>query len=203
MIKDRNIAWKAKRVFIPAIQFAGLLEDGTSKVLTSLGAGTPVMQEVLAAAQLAGIAINAAGNEVFHFWPIPRDMDRAMPLRARIHFFHASTDGDNPVWKVFYKGIGKTDTLTAANSTPDETLTLPAHVVSVNANSLEITNWIKSVSETKIAATDIALLLTVECDGLGSASANEITFMGLELEYTLEACAEQRQDTKYLPLGGV
>lgn len=200
-IRDRNIAWKTHREFIPVHQMSGFLE--AADLITSLGAGTPVLAEPVAAAQLAGMAINAAGNEIFHFWPIPRNMDRAFPLRVRIHFIHTSTDADTPAWKTFYKAIARQEALTAANSTPDEQLDHDAHTVSTTANSFEVTNWKKSVSNTKLTANDIAILFCFECDNLGSASANEINLLGVEIEYVMQATAEQREFTDSAPVGNV
>lgn len=191
MIKDKNIAWKTERVFIPVNQMSGFLES--TGTLTSLGAGTPVFGELTAAAQLAQVFINAAGNEIFHFWPIPRDFDRSRPFRVRLHFAHLSTDADAPVWKTFYKAIARQEALSAANSTPDETITHAAHTVSIVASSYEVTVWALSASNTKITADDIALLLAFECDSLGSASANEIGFIGAEIEYTKQATTSIRE----------
>ena len=101
-IRDPAIAWKTKREFIHVQQMTGFFES--AGVLTSLGAGTPVLVELLAAAQIAGMKVGAAGNEIFHCWPIPRDMDRNHPFRVRYLFIHNSTDADEPVFKTFYKG---------------------------------------------------------------------------------------------------
>jgi hypothetical protein len=202
MIRDRNIAWKTKRVFLPAHLMSGLLEDGTSKVLTSLGAGTPVLGEVIAAAQLAGMPMDAA-DEVFHFWPIPWDMDRAEPFRVRLHFIHKSTDADAPVFKTFYKAIARQEALTAANSSADETLTHSAHTCSTTNNSYEVTSWKSSASNTKIGSSDIALLFAFELDALGGATADECVLLGAEIEYTVKATDEQRKLTSSEPVASV
>jgi hypothetical protein len=181
---------------------SGLLEDGTSKVLTSLGAGTPVLGEVIAAAQLAGMPMDAA-DEVFHFWPIPWDMDRAEPFRVRLHFIHKSTDADAPVFKTFYKAIARQEALTAANSSADETLTHSAHTCSTTNNSYEVTSWKSSASNTKIGSSDIALLFAFELDALGGATADECVLLGAEIEYTVKATDEQRKLTSSEPVASV
>jgi hypothetical protein len=164
-------------------------------VPTSLGAGTRVFGEPVAAAQLAGLVVNAAGNEVFHYWPIPRDLDRKEPFRVRYHFIHTATDADAPVFKTHYKAISRQEALTAANSTSDEELTHDAHTVSTTANTYEVSTWKKSASHTKLAATDIGILFTFEADNLGGASASEINIFGVELEYVVEATGAQREGT--------
>lgn len=193
MIKDQAIAWNVKREFIPVAQMSGLLE--ATNLLTSLGAGVAVLQEVLAAVQLAGLAIGAAGDEIFHLWKLPWDLDRDNPIQARIHFAHGTTDADTPDWKVFIKGLAHHEAFTAANSSADATLTFPALAVSTTANSLEKTSWQSTLVTSKLAAADLFAMLAVECNGLGSAGANEITLLGLELAYTIKATGEsQRRD---------
>ena len=199
MIKDQNIAWNIKREFIPVAAMSGLLE--ATNLLTSLGAGVAVMQEVLAAAQLAGLAIGAAGDEIFHLWKVPWDLDRDKPIQARIHFAHSATDADTPDWKVFIKGIAHHAAFTAANASPDATLTFPALAVSATANSLEKTSWQATSGTSKLAADDLFAMLAVECNGLGDAGANEITLLGLELAWTIKATGEsQRRDMTDLSL---
>lgn len=198
MIKDLNIAWNVKREFIAVQQMAGF--DATQAA--SLGAGAAIYQEPVAAAQLAGLQIGAAGDEIFHMWKLPWDMDRDQALAARLWFNHASTDTDNPDWVVSLKGIGIQAALTAATATADGTLTFPALAVAAVADALEKTSWQKT-SGGIFAATDIFGLIAIECNGLGSASANEITLWGIELAYTIKACGEsQSRDTTLVSLDG-
>lgn len=187
-VKDKGIGWNRKRVFIAPRVMSGVLDDLTSGVPASLGAGAPVFAEISAAFEIMGMQIAAAGDEVYHFWPIPWDMEMEQPLRFRVWFVHTSTDGDAPIWKLDYKGVGKQAALSDARSSADENLTFSAHTCSTTANSLEITAWKESTSDARnILTTDFAVLLALECDNLGSASANEIILLGLEVEYTIAA----------------
>jgi hypothetical protein len=170
--------------------------------LASLGAGAAVFQEPVAGAQLSGLAIGAEADEIFDLWPIPSDLDPKHPLRFRYWFSHGSTDADVIQFKTFYKFIGKLVVLSAANSSPEETLAHADHTVSTTADVLEITDWIESVSDTKIATTDFAMLLACEVDDYGSASANELTIFGIEIEYTIKATDNdnQRKVTEDAPI---
>ena len=124
------------------------------------------------------------------------------PLRFRVWFVNKSTDADEPIFKVDYKFFGKQAAMSDAKSSPDETLTFPAHVCSETDNSIEITAWAESVSETKIVATDFGILLALECDVI-AASANEIVILGLEVQYTVRAMPNvNRQVTKGNPKTG-
>lgn len=193
MIKDRNIEWNVKRVFIPPHMMSGFAADQ----VTGLGAGAPIYQEILAAAQISGLAIGAAGDEIFTHWKLPWDLDRNLPMAARIYFTHASTGAtDNPDWKMFLKGWKADEALSAANSSADETLTFPALAVSAANPSLELTAWQKTGAN-PFDADDLFALICTECNGLGSASADEITLLGIELAYTIKSCGEsnKRDDT--------
>ena len=185
-INDDNIGWNRKRIFISAKDMLGLLEDTSSKYLTSLGAGTPVFGEIISAAQLAAMLMNAAGNEIHHIMPIPWDMDTTQPMRFRVWFTHASTDADAPIWKVHYRYYAKLEAIGTA-MTADESVTFTAHTVSTTSGVLEVTAWAESASETYVREGDFAIGLALECDSLGSATANEIGLFGLEIQYTVAA----------------
>ena len=183
MIKDKNISWNVKRVFISVQEMAGFAADQ----ITSLGAGTPLFQEMVAAAQLSGLAMAAAGDEIFHFWKIPWDLNRDQPIQIRILFCHITTDTDNPDWLASMKGISIQQALTAANSSADVTFTFPALAVAVIANALEKTSWQSSGDNSGLADADLFAQLAIECNGLGGAGANEISIIGIELAYTIKA----------------
>jgi len=185
MIEDKDIAWNRKRVFLPAFNMLGVLSDAAQ------GAGAPSFgADPVAASELVGLQIAAAGDEIYTLWPLPWDFDRFQPVRFRIWFTHSSTDEDDPDWVVSYKAIAKQAALSDAKSSADEDIEFDATAVSSTANSLEILNWEESQSDLYIESTDKALLIAVECNGLGSAEANEITLYGLEIEYTVGACKD-------------
>ena len=185
MINDKDIAWNRKRVFLPAYTMLGMLADASE------AAGVPTLgTDPVAVSELVGLQIASAGDEIYTFWPLPWDFDRFQPIRFRLWFTHASTDEDTPDWIVSYKAIAKQAALSDAKSSSDEDVAFAAAAVSATQYSLEILNWEESGSDLYIESTDKALLIAVECNGLGSASANEITFYGLEIEYTVGACKD-------------
>jgi len=203
-LNDDNLGWNRKRKFIPMRTALGVLDDATSGVPASLGAGTPLFAEALAAAELAGISIAADGDEVYHFLPIPWDMDLTQPMRFRVWFVHNSTDADEPIFTVDYKGIGKQAAISDAKVSADETVTFAAHVCSTTNNSLEVTAWAESNSHKagRIATTDFGILLALTCTTM-SASADEIVPFGLEIQYTVKAMSNpQRNITEGQPTTG-
>jgi hypothetical protein len=114
-------------------------------------------------------------------------MDIDNPVRFRVWFVHASTSADTPAFQVDYKAVGKQAAVSDAKSSPDESVSIPAHTCSTTDNSLEITAWAESTSDLYIVGTDFALLLALEMTDLGSATADECEIMGLEMDYTVAA----------------
>jgi hypothetical protein len=185
-LQDDNIAWNRRRMFIAPQDMTGVVADA------SLGNGVPVLAEISAAFEIVGLQIDADADEVYHFLPIPWDMDIKEPLRFRVWFDHASADADVPVFAVAYKGVGKQASLTDAKSTPDETVTFDAHTCSTTNPSTEITEWAESVSDTKIVSTDFGILLALTCDTM-YGSAGEIKVLGLEIDYVVGAAPNNTQ----------
>lgn len=197
MIRDKNIAWKTKRVYLPCFNMGGVLADAAQ------GAGAPVFAaHSVAASELVIMQVAAAGDEVYTFWPFPQDFDADYPLRFRIWFSHSSTTADTPDWVLSYKALGDGDAITDAKDSADEDVAFAAAAVSTTANALEVLDWEKSVSNTKIDSTDHALMMALECNGLGGASANEIEVFGIEVEYTIQATASdgRKHDTNDEPV---
>ncbi len=195
MIKDRNIASRLKRVYIPVQVMQGIDVARTA----SLANGVPVFQEAVAAADISGLAMAAAADEVAHFMPIPWDLDRDYPMRYRIYFCHSTTDTDDPDWLITITYLGKQILIPAADAAADDTLTFPATAVAAVADALEVTSF-QETDPSGIAATDFAMVILVECNGLGSAGANEIELLGIEMEYVRGGQSEgTRIDTRTAP----
>lgn len=178
-VRDKNMAGRLKREWIPVQSMQGYDAARTA----ALANGVPVFQAAVAAAEISGLAMAAAGDEVAHFMPLPWDLDRDFPMRFRIWFCHASTDTDDPDWLITITFLGKGILIPAADASADDTLTFPATAVAAVADALEVTGF-QSCDESNIAATDFAMMILTECNGLGSASANEIELLGIEIEYT-------------------
>lgn len=195
MIRDRNIASRLKRKWIPVEEMSGRSVDR----LSSLANGAPVFQAAVAAAEVAGLAIAAAGDEIAHFMPIPWDLDRDYPMRFRIWFSHSTTTADDPDWLISITYLGKQILIPAADASADDALTFPATAVSTVADALEVLGF-QECDPANMAATDFGMVILTECNGLGSASANEITLLGIELEYVRGGQSEgARLDTRTAP----
>lgn len=185
-INDEKIAWNRRRVFFPCRTMFGVLDDSTSGVPASLGSGVPVFAEISANFELAALQLRDE-DEIYHFFPIPWDMDLGYPIRFRLWFIHTATDADTPDFQITYKGVGKQAALSDAKDTPDETLTILDHACSTTGNSLEVTAWTESTSQNHLVSTDFGVIFAVEITDLGGASNDEIMLLGVEVDYTMGA----------------
>ena len=196
---DRSFGWRTKREFFSAKDFLGMDNNGSSDI--SLSQGTPVM-EAITTIEICGIPMNAA-DEVQHFFPIPWDMDRNRPVRARLFFQHASTDADTPTFKFAYKFFEKQDGLVEIKGGADKDVSFDSHTCSTTAASLEVTNWKDLSMEDYLTDDDVAVGVCVELDALGSATADECHLIGFELEWTVDAFDSYRHKTDTEPVNTV
>jgi hypothetical protein len=181
MISDKKIAWNRKRVFFHAHQMAGMLAD------SSLGVNTPTAIELtITTAEVVGLPFDDE-DEVYHYWPIPWDMNIDEPIRFRVWFVHAATSADTPAFQVDYVGIAKQAAIVDAQASADESVAISAHTCSTTDNSLEVTAWAESASDLYLAATDFLLQLCLSMSDLGSATGDECEILGFELDYEVQA----------------
>jgi len=181
MISDKKISWNRRRKFFNCKNMAGLLDD------QSLGNSTTDLTELsIGTAEVVGLPFDDE-DEVYHYWPIPWDMNIDEPIRFRVWFVHAATSADTPAFQVDYVGIAKQAAIVDAQASADESVLIPAHTCSTTDNSLEVTAWAESASDLYLVATDFLLQLCLSATDLGSASANECEMLGLEMDYVVGA----------------
>lgn len=201
-LNDDNLGWNRGRKFFHFRLMDGILDDSTSGVPAALAAGNMTFAEISAAFEVAGMQIGADADEVYHWEPIWEDLDITQPLRFRVWFVHTATDADEPIFAVAYKGVGKQAAVSDIKSSPDETVTFGAHTCSTTANSLEVTDWAESNSQSYLTLTDFLLGLALTVNTM-AASANEILGIGLEVQYTKRAAPNpQRHITLGQPTSG-
>lgn len=184
---DRHMKWKLKRWWIPEAEFNLI---GTAGADTGQSNGGPIRAVAGGGSELPVIQQGAAGDEQVVLKPIPWDMDRDKKVLGRIWFIHASTDADTPDWVVKSKFLESQATVVDTDTSEDVASTFAAKTCSTTDESLERTNWVDLDWDDYMTNDDIAVQILVECNGLGSASANEIELLGLELMYEIKATGE-------------
>lgn len=181
MLKDRNIAWKTKRLTRDFRSMYGNL-NGTFE-----GAGGAVnTAHSVAASEQVVVPVGAKDDEFYDMFLIPWDMDIDHPLRWRLVFSHSSTDADTPTFTFDYMARAEGEAI--ADVTSHESTTFSG-AVSTTANAIEVTDWVETTSQSYITSSDILLLIKLTATNLGGASADEIELIGLQLEYTVAATA--------------
>ena len=197
MIRDRNIAWDYGRHFIFARDFSSFtniaLDGEAANKGISNGSpdtdGAPLAGDMGATAvECWGVDIAAAGDEVATYIPIGWDWEAVLnPLEFRVWFCHHTADEDAPIWKIhLLPRTAGSEALLPVLDNATEVVTAAALTVAATADVVEKTVWKASTVGTIVAADDF-LGISVEADDLGSAGANEINLIGLEIRYTVEA----------------
>lgn len=99
MIRDRNIDWQRKKVYVNAVDFRDSI-GVTTTTRVGLGTGVPVAKD-LNSLFVAGMLIGAGGaddtgDEFHHYMPVPYDLDPDDEVGIRINWCTASTtDADD------------------------------------------------------------------------------------------------------------
>ena len=147
-----------------------------------LGAGAPLMGEIGTTGQ-AGLLMGAAGD-VMYWTVLLKDLliKKDRDVHARVHFCALNEDTGID-WIATILGIKAGDAITDAVSSPDGTIAFAA-AASIASHGWVATEY-NSFRVPDKFDDDVALLVTVECDSLGTTDANEIKLLGLELKYTL------------------
>lgn len=166
----------------------GEVDTGSGELsnrLVDIAAGTATIVETL-----GGGVYHAAGEEIGFHLDIG-DVDTERVAYVRVVFTHTQASADTPIFKVKFStswldNVGALTSVTgAAITTTFTTLTLTAHTNAATANAWEFT--LPSATSGYIAAKSLPqapfIILGVELDNLGGASADEIALRGVILYY--------------------
>lgn len=181
MIRDKNIAWLEKRVYLPAQAFQTFVTGA------GIAAGDPVFAE-LSTFGISGISIHDAGDMVAHAWMAPYDLDITKQIRFRVWWTQTSTTATDSVdWIVTYTKVVEESTVLVAPVTALDTVVPLADLSSGTAYQMQATDF-GVIAKNTLTATTAFLNLNVEADAIGTFSADEVLFMGLEVRYTPRRC---------------
>lgn len=177
MIRDRNIEWKTKRLFLPV---PGIGETATG--LVGRHTGAPVTAEI-STLGYGAVQFDTAGDEFVHVLPLPRDVDVDQPIYFRIYWTTDSTTAaDTATFILTYADIAAGEALTAADTALSTAIAVDTYG-SASADVLAITEWGKLNGKT-LTAGDL-LILETEIDATDATIGSEyIYYFGLEMEYT-------------------
>jgi len=187
MIRDKNVEWLEKRIYVPAWGFQTWKIVGPSGGATDLGgadgagAGAPVMSEISTFGFTGGL-IGAAGDVFAHVMMVPYDLDRSKQVRCRVWW--TQTQGvttDIMTWLIRYSALAE-DGLLIEPATALDTV-VPTDASSDDPLAVQATDF-GVINKNIIAASAAFLNWYVEADVIGTFSADEVSFLGLEIRYT-------------------
>jgi len=180
-IKDRNIAWKRHRDFIPFKDFLSVQPNATP-AYASLGTGAPESENINSLGLIGG-RLAALTDQVLHMMRIPEKWDLAEDLHFRVHWMSNDTvAAQTATFTLLYDQIAEGAALAApatALSTP-----LVADEDSVVAYGLNVSDD-KGILAGDTLSKDRFLVLSLAItDDVGlDVTSDEVFLLGLEIEY--------------------
>jgi hypothetical protein len=180
MIKsDYHLDWRPGRIYIPAMNFTGLI--GAAGVSVGANTGACVTQEISTFGLVAPM-MDTAGDVLDHNLHLPYDVDRNKPIKFRVHWTSgSSTTDDTILWKVFYLAIVPDSTTIAAASTALGTVIATDNVI--GAYTWQVTSY-GAIPAGTLAPNVEALTLQVEMDAFAAGLTEDKFLLGLEMLYT-------------------
>jgi hypothetical protein len=202
MIRDYNIEWLEKRIFLPVESFgytdiADATDASENTSLIAAATGNPELEE-LSTFGLAVGDVAAAGDMWARFFMTPYDLDITKQIRFRVWWAQtAATATDSVTWIVTYQRVVAESTVLVDPITALSTAIPALDLSTGTANQLQATGF-GIINRNTLADTNQFLNLKVEADDIGTFSASEVKFVGLEVRYTPRRTAGPRRNV----LGG-
>jgi hypothetical protein len=164
----------------------------TNSPLTGLGAGPAVAAEVVAAAEVAGVAMDTA-DELYFVVSKARLLEAGFDLEEDIHArvecaFTDSSAVANVDWTLHAKGVAAGAALTDAKSSADGVCTFPA-IGSDAVGRVEATPWQPLVAA-GVFKDDLLVLFAVTLADKGTATADLTWLLGVTLRGQRRLTAE-------------
>ena len=181
MIRDRNVEWKSKRLFIPVV---GTGWDATG--LVGRHSGAPTTGE-LGALGYGAVRFDGAGDEFVQILPLPRDVDVEHPIYFRVYWTtDSTTSADTIDFILTYADIAADEELTAADTALSTAIAQDTYGTTT-ALTLKTTAWGKLNGSTLTKGDFLILETEMDATDIDVGSSEIVYFLGLEMEYTPEA----------------
>ena len=191
MISDHSIESKLVGLTLWPALAQGINPVATNAAaMKGLGSGTPSLAEIVAAANVVGLAMDAADDitwlltqaDLWNFDLTNHD------ILAEI--IYASTGGaadTGIVWKAFIKGIAAAAALSAVTTSADGTITF-ATETDTGADAIDVTER-QAFNVAGLLSSDPLIGVTAELDSIGIAAADEIHLICMNLYGTHAMCS--------------
>lgn len=188
MIRDRNIDWLRKKLFIPGSSFtAFVVTPDALGALTSVDAGAVVLQEISTFGYGAPL-LDTAGDLVAHCMNVPYDMDPDAELGFTVVWTSGSaTSADTIDWKVVcdFKAVD------AAIIAPTTVLSTAIAQDTVGATTAYLAKRTSRgilnagfLTRAQVAAGAV-MMFSVEMDAFAAGLSEDKFLLGIEIDYKL------------------
>jgi len=176
-IHDANIQWLEKRVWLPAQAFQTYITGA------GVAAGDPLFTEIGTSGITAG-SVAAAADAWAHAWMTPYDLDIRKQMRFRVWWAQTSvTATDSISWVVTYQAVIEESTVIVSPATVLSTAIPLLDLSSGTAAQFQATGF-GVINGAVLPDTTVFLNLNVAAPDIGTFSADEAKFVGLEVRYT-------------------
>lgn len=196
MIRDYNIEWLEKRIFIPYNAIGGGISgivDATDAsedtALRAFASATAKVTEI-GTSDIAGLAIGADNDGVSGFIMAPYDLDIKKQVRFRVHFTQTADSG-TVTWVLTYTPVIAGTTAIAAPTTALSTA-IPAYTTALSTDNVWLVSDFGIINRDTLADTTTGLLFKLICtDDTPNAG---LSLLGLEMRYTPRRTAGPRRN---------
>lgn len=196
MIRDFNVEWLEKRIFIPWNQMTGVIQDVAAGVLFRSQQSATSLAAAIAAALVGKLGIGAQNDGVSHLFMAPYDLDIKKAVRFRAHYTQTAASG-TVSWKVLYAallddaGLGTGGTVVAAPAVALDTA-IPAIVTAGVTSSAYMVTGFGQINRNTLADTTTALALAITCTD--AAPNAGLGLLGLEIRYSSRRTSGPRRN---------
>ncbi len=185
MIRDKNIDWIEKRIYIPWNAFTGVAQSAAGGGFFRSLQSTTSVGVAVASSLVAKLATSVQNDGASTLIGMPYDVDRKKQVRFRVFYTSTATTG-TVTWKILYDQYVATSagtagaTVIAVPATALDTV-VPAEAGTTVANDLRVTGF-GVINKNTLLDTADGLILAVTCTD--AAPIAGLGLLGLEMRYT-------------------
>lgn len=184
-IRDMNIGWLEKRVFLPWTVFTGVAQSAAGGGFLRALESTTSVAAAVTTALVGKLGIGAQNDGAATAIMVPYDFDIKKAMRFRVFYTQTATSG-TVTWQVQYATLSATQagtagaTVFAAPATALNTV-IPAASGTVVANDLRVTDF-GQINRGTLADSVDMLAMEVRCTDAGPVAG--LGLLGLEIRYS-------------------
>ena len=199
-IRDRNIDWLRRKKIIPAVNFgfSGTIPASTDSGggnITTLGTGAPVITEI-SSFGFGGLAIGAAGDMGSYMdfeFPSVADPTEEIGVRCIWAPNGAVATSDAILFAVQYDQVDIGEVMVTAATTLDTPIVIQSPSATTTLLLHRTSRGVIDADKFDFTARQGGILWEINTPTLTDFSANEVVFLGLELDYIPLLCVNQEE----------